>query len=476
MKIVGIDAMSFYVPRLYVEMSDLAEARGIPYEKLKFGLGLEQMAVPDLNEDAASFAANALISLFEDHDLDPRKIGRIYMGTESAVDGSKPTATYAMEALETRLTGKYGQRNLKHCDVVDMTFACIGAVDAMQNCIDWVRNGNNRQAIVVASDVSKYELNSTGEYTQGAGAVAVLIKSDPRILAIDDTWGVATQSVGDFFKPRRYYDRDQVLNDLKAGGNGNGSLKHIADSTEGGFWKEPGQVIEVFREEPVFDGQYSNQCYSDRITEALDHFDTQQHTDFLEKWDHLVFHLPYAFHGRRIVFDNWLGWFRNSDSWEQLLEEVGPEGQPDAKTWNKAVSKSSFYKAFVANRIARGEKASSAIGNMYTASIFMSLLSLLEAAKDEGLSLTGQTIGLIAYGSGSKSKVFQGEVQTGWQEALKQVELFRNLSERKRIDVPTYEALHGRTLKSPVLTEKEHVSLEGIETEVPTRMGLRSYS
>ena len=55
MKNVGIDAMSFYVPRLYVEMSDLAEARGIPYEKLKFGLGLEQMAVPDLNEDAASF-------------------------------------------------------------------------------------------------------------------------------------------------------------------------------------------------------------------------------------------------------------------------------------------------------------------------------------------------------------------------------------------------------------------------------------
>jgi hydroxymethylglutaryl-CoA synthase len=287
---------------------------------------------------------------------------------------------------------------------------------------------------------------------------------------------VATQSVGDFFKPRRYYDRDQVLNDLKAGGNENGSLKSIADNNQDGFWKEPGQVIEVFREEPVFDGQYSNQCYSDRITEALEHFNTQQHTDFLEKWDHLVFHLPYAFHGRRIVFDNWLSWFRNSDSWAQLLDEVGQEGQPDTKTWNKAVSKSSFYKTFVANRIARGEKASSAIGNMYTASIFMSLLSLLEAAKDEGLSLSGQTIGLIAYGSGSKSKVFQGEVQAGWEEALKQVELFRNLSERKRIDVPTYEALHGRTLKSPVLTEKEHVSLQGIETEVPTRMGLRSYS
>ncbi|PQB05623.1 hydroxymethylglutaryl-CoA synthase family protein [Aureitalea marina] len=474
---VGIDAISYYVPRLYLEMSDLAERRGIPYEKLKFGLGLEQMAVPDANEDAASFAANALIRLFNDQQLDPAKIGRIYLGTESAVDGSKPTATYAMGSLEDHLSAQFGPRSLKHCDVVDMTFACIGAVDAMQNCLDWVRAGQDRQAIVIASDVSKYELNSTGEYTQGAGAVAVLLRSNPRILSIDDSWGVATQSVGDFFKPRRYFDRNELLEDMAAKLNGAmdaESIENLLGDTNSEFWSEKAQIFELFKEEPVFDGQYSNQCYSDRITEAFAHFNQQQPTDFLKDWDHLVFHLPYAYHGRRIVFDNWLSWISSKPSYQDLLVEIGEQGE-DKKAWLKAASKSTLYKTFVKEKIAMGEVASSAIGNMYTASIFMSLLSLFQQASLGDHDLSEKTIGLIAYGSGSKSKVFQGRVMEGWKTATEILSLFQDLSTRTRIDVDTYEKLHLRQLTEAV-GPADQVTLDKIETEVETRKGLRTYS
>lgn len=474
---VGIDAISYYVPHLFVEMSELAERRGIPYEKLKFGLGLEQMAVPDINEDAASFAANALISLFTDHQLDPAKIGRIYLGTESAVDGSKPTATYAMGALEAYLEAQYGSRSLRHCDVVDMTFACIGAVDAMQNCLDWVSAREDRQAIVIASDVSKYDLNSTGEYTQGAGAVAVLLKSDPRILEIDDNWGVATESVGDFFKPRRYFDRSEVLKDMAHQLNGSldeRTLESLMNETTSDFWSEKAQVLEIFKEEPVFDGQYSNQCYSDRITEAFEHFNLQHPTNFLTDWDYFVFHLPYAYHGRRIVFDNWLNWIAKTPTYDQLVKEIG-EPAEDQKAWLKAASKSTLYKAFVANKIAMGEAASSAIGNMYTASIFMSLLSLLQQAAIQDQELTGKTIGLIAYGSGSKSKVFQGTVKSSWKSATQGLDLFPYLSSRKRIEVDTYEKIHLRQL-SDAVGPADRVTLDKIETEVETRKGLRIYS
>ena len=44
MSATGIDAIAFYVPQLYVPMDELAEARGIPAEKLKKGLGLQKMA------------------------------------------------------------------------------------------------------------------------------------------------------------------------------------------------------------------------------------------------------------------------------------------------------------------------------------------------------------------------------------------------------------------------------------------------
>ena len=152
MTATGIDAIAFYVPQLYVTMDNLAEARGIEAEKLKRGLGLQKMAVPNIGEDAATFAANALLNLITQNNIDPNDIGRVYLGTESAIDGSKPTATYAVEIVEKELATTYGERSFKNCDVVDLTFACVGAVDALQNSIDWVKYHASRKAIVIASD------------------------------------------------------------------------------------------------------------------------------------------------------------------------------------------------------------------------------------------------------------------------------------------------------------------------------------
>ena len=110
MKKTGIDAISFYVPELFVDMEKLAEKRKISHEKLKNGLGLNKMSIPDCDEDTASFAANALLNLIKSNNLDPREIGRIYLGTESALDASKPTSTYVIEILEEILSEKYGSR------------------------------------------------------------------------------------------------------------------------------------------------------------------------------------------------------------------------------------------------------------------------------------------------------------------------------------------------------------------------------
>ena len=68
---------------------------------------------------------------------------------------SKPSSSYVVEILEDVFSEQYGERCFKNCDIVDLTFACAGAVDALQNCCDWVRNGENRKAIVIASDIAK---------------------------------------------------------------------------------------------------------------------------------------------------------------------------------------------------------------------------------------------------------------------------------------------------------------------------------
>ena len=40
-----------------------------------------------------------------------------------------------------------------------------------------------RLPIVIVSDIAKYDIGSSGEYTQGAGAVAILVKQNPRLLS-----------------------------------------------------------------------------------------------------------------------------------------------------------------------------------------------------------------------------------------------------------------------------------------------------
>lgn len=475
MKKVGIHAASFYLPSIYVDIKDLAIKRDIEYEKLSKGLGLNKMSFPDCDEDPASFAANALIKLIDSNNINPKEIGRIYLGTESAIDSSKPTISYAVEIVEEILEVSHGKNCFKNTDIVDLTFACVGGVDALQNCLDWVRNEKQRKAIVIASDQAKYELGSTGEYTQGSGAVAFLIMEDPDLLEISDTWGIATKGVGDFFKPRRTYNKIDLFKEasrLLSKEVDDELLLETLDNSNSKFWSDSNSKVEVFKEEPIFEGQFSNECYQERILDALNHYDSQEETNFFASSQHLIFHLPYAFHGRRMIFKKWLSWITENGEEDELYKEVGKRS--DDKLFIKKASKSKLYLDFVKNKIMPGEIASSEIGNMYSASIFMSLLSLLTNAFKNQIEITDNKVGFISYGSGSKSKVFMGIVQSGWKKQIKGLKLFEILESRKKIKIETYEKLHKNQILNPLTSDINVVKLSKIESG-EFNLGLRRY-
>ena len=474
---VGIDSISYYVPSLYVDIEELATARNIPSEKLVKGLGLKKMATPDYDEDSASIAANSLYRLIKENNIDPRKVGRVYLGTESGVDASKPTSSYVVEILEDIFAEEFGKRCFKNCDIVDLTFACAGAVDALQNCCDWVRNGENRQAIVIASDIAKYELNSTGEYTQGAGSVSMLICENPSIISFNGSWGVSTKGIGDFFKPRRIFKKSNILIEaarLLGKEVSSSEAEKLLNNADSKFWSDSNDFVEVYKEEPIFEGQFSNESYKERVYEAIEDFNEQNQRDILSDWENIIFHLPYAYHGRRMIVNKWMDWMKEHNQFEKIYSEIGKPNSSEDKDWIKKVSKSDIYKSFIEDKISPGEKASSEIGNMYTASIFMSLISSLVDAFKKDRELVNKKIGFISYGSGSKAKIFEGTIQKDWIIKTKPIKLFENLDNRKKVSVDIYEKLHKRKISSNINNNDGIIKLSKISKDEFTE-GLRNY-
>lgn len=435
---VGIDSITFDIPKIHLPIKVLAENRNIEPEKLIKGLGLHKMSFPDAHQDVITFASNAVYKLIQQENLNPNDIARIYVGTESAVDSSKPIASYVTTLLEQQ----FGEGTFNYCDTLDMTFACIGAVDALHTSLDYIRLNPTKKAIVVATDNAKYDLNSTGEYTQGAGAIAMLITSNPRVLAFSQEVGVSSQGVFDFFKPRRYFSKEEVLNT-----NENPEWLAILENE-----------IAIYKEQPVFDGQYSNQCYINRTSDAYFNYKeiTNQNGKLYESWENVLMHLPYCFQARRTFVEI----FAKENN---LTDDI------------KTISKTPEYIEFVNQAIFPSEIASGQVGNMYTGSIFLGMLSTLCFHLQQNTNLTNKKFGFIAYGSGSKSKVFEAEVQEHWKSVIDKTKLFETLNNSTEIDFGTYITLHKKERKQSVLQPKNEFVLDYIEKENPVLVGARYY-
>ncbi len=447
---VGIDDLRFAFPSLYMELADLANAREIEPAKLTKGLGLLEMSVCDVDEDVVTLAAKAMLDVVKSNDLQPSDIGRIYVGTESSIDGSKPIASYLLGIL-TQYFIKQGKESdaLRNVDVVDMTFACIGAIDAMHNSLSYLLTEPTKKAIVIAADIANYDLASSGEYTQGAGAAAVLLSVDPKLMKIEPKVGVAAACVHDFFKPLRLH----ASQDFKAK---NGT-------------KDYDELIVLHKETPVFDGPLSNYTYQCRIKEAYTNYVEKSGSENnLDQYDAFIFHLPYAFHGRRIIDQLFLadlaskgqleGFYNTLPVPQPNKEEMSSDEFKQAKrAWKKSIVKSDRYSSMVQAKIEKSERLSSVTGNVYTASIFLALISDLYYAWKH--KENRDSVLFFAYGSGSKSKVFAGNMVNGWEDVISSWNIEEQLSRREKIDFQTYVDIRLHRLNSPVAARNSLVTL-----------------
>ncbi|MDP2667908.1 MAG: hydroxymethylglutaryl-CoA synthase, partial [Nitrosopumilaceae archaeon] len=374
---------------------------------------------------------------------------------------SKAMNSYVIGMLEQ----VYGEGSFEHCGGIECKFACVSGSYALYDNANWIRAGEaeNKSALVVVSDIAKYDLGSSGELTQGAGAVAMLLNDKPRLLAFDPkVTSTSIKNEYDFYRP---------------------------------FGKET----------PIVHGQYSNLLYLIQVRNALEAYKTRalstgliklkEGETVLDHIDYLNMHLPYSNMGKKalayLVRHEW----RATPRWKKLIEKIGIE-EPRPKDprgtiesiladadymtkdheFTKLFTKTKEFQDVYEAKLASSLIASKMIGNLYTASLYLGFRSSLEFEFQKGVELEGKRIGFGSYGSGSSAMVFSGVIQPSYKQVVKDMNLEAELGKRKKLSLEEYEEIHEnkRSVDNSILEPKKEFVLVSVAT-APESSGERKY-
>lgn len=306
-------------------------------------------------------------SLLQKYDIDPRSIGRLEVGTESPIDKAK-----SVKSILTTLFEPSGNTSLEGIDTVH---ACYGGTSALFNAVNWVesRAWDGRDAIVVASDIALYDQHSSRP-TGGAGCVAMLVGPNALLSLESQMRGVYMTNTYDFYKPNPKVEFPLV--------NGHESIECYLGALDG-CHKNLLQRLDAARAKQ-----------DSRSDDGI----PSKTTDVLDLFDYMAFHTPNCklvskSYGR-LKYNDCL---RSSDdaSWGSISEELRQLGRQESIK-SKALEKAlvALTKKQFEERVEPCIRAPSMCGNMYTASLYCSLISLIS-----NIDLAGaqeKTIGMFS--------------------------------------------------------------------------------
>jgi hydroxymethylglutaryl-CoA synthase len=269
------------------------------------------------------------------------------------------------------------------CRVYEIKHACYGGTAGIVHSIDWIaRNHTSRKkALVIMTDIARYAFGSAGEPTQGAGAVALLVERDPRLFSI------------------------------------NTSLNGIFSKDVFDFWRPTGHRV------PIVDGKYSVECYLMALEGACSHFRSNlgiEKGKLLEVLDYVIYHMPFSTMARK--------------AHRHLIDIEYDDLDP--------ASREHLFTETFTPRVEPGLLGVREVGNIYTGSVYMGLISLLETEREH---VEGKQVGIFSYGSGCGAEFFLCQMKTGTTEIINGLQFHEQLERRRRITFEQYVQIYSKT-------------------------------
>ena len=303
---------------------------------------------------------------------------------------------------------------------VDTINACYGGTNAVFNAINWVESSgwDGRDAIVVAGDIALYA-KGNARPTGGAGAVAMLIGPNAPIVVDAGLRGSYFQHAYDFYKP------------------------------------------DLTSEYPIVDGHFSIKCYTEAVDACYKAYNKREATLKavtngqtngngvaptegkipLDRFDYMTFHAPtcklVAKSYARLLYNDYL-----TNPSADIFAEVPAELRD--MDYTKSLSDKVVEKTFMGltkkrfnERVQPSIEVPTMCGNMYCASVYGGLVSLLSNISSE--TLQGKKIGVFSYGSGLASSLFSLKVVGSTEKIQTVLNLKDRLAARRTVGPEVYD-------------------------------------
>ena len=418
---VGISGLTTYVPPYRVDLEQWCLWSDNSWDKIKNIVG-SGFRVLGPNQTIYSMAANAVLDLIISHEVNPSEIGFLALGTESSTDNSAGSIIIkgmVNEELKNRNMDTISSR----CEVPEFKQACLSGIYALKNAVRFIKSdAPTLKAIVVCSDIALYQIGTSGEPTQGAGAIAALVEKDPKIAEVrTELSGTSSDyRLLDFRKPIQY------------------RAKQASDQSD--------FDIDL----PIFNGKYSSSCYIDETIAAVDDMAKKRkiHTaEYLRNISAAFLHRPFhkmpitAFsivylhalaHGNKDDKEELEGYaFASNISFKELLNEL--INRPDVSEFPhkdlnadflplsngviKKIKNDDQFQSKILAKIEFGSLLTMEMGNIYSGSVFGWLAAGMEDAISRGIDWSNKEALLFGYGSGDAAEVIPLIFTNDWKEA-----------------------------------------------------------
>ncbi len=393
---VGISDMALYLPTPTVDLEELVARRGKESPRLERKLtralsatGQRAMRFPEIWEDSATLAGQAASQLLAGSPYAPAdRLRYIAVGTETSVDHSKPISAYTEGMLQ-----RAGTPVPEMISTFQVQHACAGGTVAMMSVAALLQAAQAQPkegGLIVCSDIARYESPSTAEITQGAGAAAMYVEQDPKLVSFDlATAGFCSRDVDDFFRP----------------------LGSITARVKGGY------SVQCYHE--AFDVAFQDHCKRVGISPG----------EVLRDTDLITVHVPF-YRMAETALDNLLEKHYSSDQQEraEYLETRG------------------FYGGIEPCRYIGNIYA----GSAYMSLMFL----LADEYKRYGADIVGKRLLFASYGSGNTMIVMSGRVQEGAPDVLARWNLDELAAGHSAFDFAKYQEWLDAPFSSEQYAEK----------------------